>query len=411
MWEITWREDGHSRRKSTSTKDFKEAKAALDAFVRKKFGVEVEQISEAPVFQRPAVADVSVSVDQVLDLYLERYVPEEQALSTQETTKYNVKAIRGFFGKFHAESLDKEHCKAYVTHRKLQRGGTISRFTLDRELAVFQGALNFAQDEGLILHAPVLPAFPKSKKRKKPNYLTAAEYHSLLESCHQRHLRTFVMLGAATGARPQALLELSWRQLDFARETIYLLDKDEIETGKGKATVKVLDQHFWAELRTLYEEQKESAHDLGRGAQYLIEYRGRPVKCIKKAFATAVDRAGLSGRDITPKTLRHTHASWLVQAGVSLYEVSERLGHEGIRMVEQHYGHLHPDYQAKSANVIKGLMNLAAKRPQNGPTAVDDASESAGKEGAEKTKSQGFPWLLGMVEPIRIELTTSTMPL
>jgi len=45
-------------------------------------------------------------------------------------------------------------------------------------------------------------------------------------------------------------------------------------------------------------------------------------------------------------TLRHSYASSLVQAGVSLAIVAEALGHSDTRMVSKHYGHLAPSHIA-----------------------------------------------------------------
>lgn len=48
--------------------------------------------------------------------------------------------------------------------------------------------------------------------------------------------------------------------------------------------------------------------------------------------------------------LRHTHASWLLAAGVPIYVVQARLGHESIQTTVDTYGHLLPDAQIQAAN-------------------------------------------------------------
>jgi len=53
---------------------------------------------------------------------------------------------------------------------------------------------------------------------------------------------------------------------------------------------------------------------------------------------------------------RHTFASWLVQAGVSLYEVQRLLGHSSPT-VTQVYSHLKPDQMHDTVNKISIPMN------------------------------------------------------
>jgi integrase len=67
-------------------------------------------------------------------------------------------------------------------------------------------------------------------------------------------------------------------------------------------------------------------------------------------FTRIVADAGLvtGARDpmgVTFHTLRHTFASWLVMAGVDLWTVAQLLGHSGIKLVEQTYGHLSPNHK------------------------------------------------------------------
>jgi integrase len=57
----------------------------------------------------------------------------------------------------------------------------------------------------------------------------------------------------------------------------------------------------------------------------LVEFNGKPVASVKKGFRRAVGLAGLPGR-VTPHTLRHTAATWLMQRGVPIWGTAGFLG-------------------------------------------------------------------------------------
>lgn len=54
----------------------------------------------------------------------------------------------------------------------------------------------------------------------------------------------------------------------------------------------------------------------------------------------AADRAGLGGRRVTWLTLRHTAASLMFDAGLTLFEVQQRLGHKDPTLTARVYTHL-----------------------------------------------------------------------
>ncbi|MDQ0375940.1 tyrosine-type recombinase/integrase [Cellulomonas humilata] len=58
--------------------------------------------------------------------------------------------------------------------------------------------------------------------------------------------------------------------------------------------------------------------------------------------------------------LRHTHASWMIAAGVDLFILQRRLGHESITTTTETYAHLLPDQQASAAaaagRALEGLV-------------------------------------------------------
>ena len=82
----------------------------------------------------------------------------------------------------------------------------------------------------------------------------------------------------------------------------------------------------------------------------LANRRDHAVQSIRKAFA----RAGLS--DCTIHTLRHTHATRLIQNGLNIYEVRAVLGHADIRTTMR-YAHLEQSKVTEKARDIIDQLN------------------------------------------------------
>jgi integrase len=81
-----------------------------------------------------------------------------------------------------------------------------------------------------------------------------------------------------------------------------------------------------------------------------VEFNGKPVASVKRGFRTAVGLAKLQGR-VTPHTLRHTAATWLMQRGVPVWEAAGFLG-MSPEVLPSTYGHHHPDFLQGAAAAI-----------------------------------------------------------
>jgi hypothetical protein len=81
---------------------------------------------------------------------------------------------------------------------------------------------------------------------------------------------------------------------------------------------------------------------------HFVEWQGTPVKSVKTGFRHAVKLAGLWGK-VTPHTLRHTAAAWLMQRGVPIWQAAGYLG-MSAEMIERTYSHHRPDYIRGSAD-------------------------------------------------------------
>ena len=79
------------------------------------------------------------------------------------------------------------------------------------------------------------------------------------------------------------------------------------------------------------------------GQRFVVEWDRRPVKRVSKAFAAVV--GDLELKDVMPHTLRHTAATWLMQAGTDPWVAAGFLG-MSVQTLLDNYGHHHPDHLA-----------------------------------------------------------------
>jgi integrase len=83
---------------------------------------------------------------------------------------------------------------------------------------------------------------------------------------------------------------------------------------------------------------------------YCIEWNGKPVQSVKKAFRTAVRLAGLEGK-VMPHTLRHTAATWSVNKHASLWQAADLIG-MSEEMLRRVYGNHDPDFMGEAADAL-----------------------------------------------------------
>ncbi|MEJ5019339.1 tyrosine-type recombinase/integrase [Ochrobactrum vermis] len=93
----------------------------------------------------------------------------------------------------------------------------------------------------------------------------------------------------------------------------------------------------------------QEAH-AARQSPYVVEYGGERVLDIKKGFAGAVRRAGLT--DVVPHDLRHSAAVWMAEAGVSMDEITQYLGHSSPAITFKVYARFSPDYLRKAVSAL-----------------------------------------------------------
>jgi len=261
--------------------------------------------------------------------------------------RYVVSTIERHAGHKPMSTLTYDWSRSYVADRIAEGVGGP---TIRQELRTVLSGWKSAHGRRLTTLPP--PEFDvPAASEPKDNFLTKDEARRLLAECRMPHLRLFVRLGLATGARPGAITALQWRHVDLERGRVDFRasgqrkrGEDEFKRGKEKKAAMVpIGEDLVEELR---ESRRVSQTD------YVIEYTARPVGSVSRGFAAAVNRAGLNPA-LTPHVLRHSAATWMAQAGVPMWEVAGFLGHSSVKMIEQVYGHHSPDFMSRGRDALR----------------------------------------------------------
>jgi integrase len=281
--------------------------------------------------------------------------------------------------------VNAQTCASYVKHRG-NRGGA------RRDLETLRAAINHHTKEGF--HRGVVRVSLPPKGEARDRWLTRKEAAALIWHCWRhrekqtihsgtaqgdpvstnrrplKHIARFILIGLYTGTRAGAIASASpyaepgRSHVDLEHGIFYRKPIGKRATKK-RQTPAPIPPRLLAHLRR-WKNRKLIA-------TCFVEFNGKPVASVKKGFKTAVGLARLPGR-VTPHTLRHTAATWLMQRGVPIWEAGGFLGMSS-EVLQDTYGHHHPDHlrgaaaaigqKGRYVSVAETVANLTEGRNQN----------------------------------------------
>jgi len=218
---------------------------------------------------------------------------------------------------------------------KAKQAEGVSPATVNRMLQVLRALLRMAEREWeWIDKAPIIRLLPELKRRVR--WLTREEADRLVSEL-PAHLAQMTRFSLATGLRQRNVMDLGWSQVDLGKRLAWI-HPDQAKARKAIAVP--LNSEAMLVLRRLH----------GNHPNHVFVYRGKPVKQVNtKAWKAALRRAGIE--DFRWHDLRHTWASWHVQAGTPQHILQELGGWESALMVRR-YAHLSAEHLAAYAEKI-----------------------------------------------------------
>ena len=338
IWWIDIRTPGGKRvRRSTGTRSKKEAQEYHDR-------LKAELWRENKLGDKPDYTFDEAAI-QVLKL----------AVSERD---YGVKARhirywRDHFGGRTLSSLTAEEIINCLPTHQLPKPGVkgnlkLSKATQNRYLSTMSRLLNLAYKDGRIDRLPHLTKFKEAPVRVR--WITREQAQLLIQQLSQRWMRNAVIFALSTGARANEILSLEWSQVDLNEKVAWLTaDK----TKSGKARPIPLNDDTCAVLKSCQGDDPSWV--------FVRNTTGQNPKTINhKSFNAATKAVGLD--DFHFHDLRHTWASWHVQAGTPLFVLKEMGGCETLEMVKK-YAHLNASHLAEYSSVLTFWSPLDDLKP------------------------------------------------
>jgi integrase len=184
-----------------------------------------------------------------------------------------------------------------------------------------------------------LPTPPASAER----YLTREEFDAIAGHLEGQWLRMATLL-VGTGARFGEAAGLHHARVDAGRGWVEIVETWDPARGAIKGYPKGRRRRQvplpgWVDLGTPETQTCGATHPGCRSPLVVSSEAGTPmdVDNFRKRWDVACRRADVG--HVRPHDLRHTYASWLLQAGISLAEVGRLLGHVSPTTT-QRYAHL-----------------------------------------------------------------------
>lgn len=227
-----------------------------------------------------------------------------------------------------------------------------------------KGAIIDAVDDGLIAKDPTRKAIIKGKTpaAKKIKYLNQYELHTLLSELDLRgdiNWDWLILLTAKTGMRFSEVLALTPNDFDFAHQML-LINKTWDYKGNGgflptknRSSVRKI-QIDWQTVIQFSELVKKLPPDKPIFVQKERVYNST----VNDILARHCQKANIP--IISVHGLRHTHASLLLFAGVSIASVARRLGHSSMTTTQKTYLHIIQELENQDVDlVMRSLSGLS----------------------------------------------------
>lgn len=285
------------------------------------------------VYKEGAIREVTMKKYRLTQVWLSKLIPD---LKLGDFDRVNYQKLINGYAEYHERQTTMDF------HHQLK------------------GAILDAVDEGYIQRDPTRKVIIKGKqpRQKKQKYLNQFELHAILADLslgEQPSWDWLILLVAKTGLRFSEALGLTPDDFDFVHQTLSVNKTWDYKNGGGFVPTKnassvrkvQLDWQLIMQLSTLLKNLPSNEPVFVHGKVYNSTANNVLAKHCKQAEVPVISIHGL----------RHTHASLLLFAGVSIASVSKRLGHASMNTTQDTYLHVIRELENKDVDIVMRALS------------------------------------------------------
>lgn len=353
-------------------------------FARKKDCMLAAAEIEKELNDKTYIEERKISFGEYATEWFKEYEANAKKPSTARARYYD---MQHFIKAFGAVQIQKITPKLYkdVIYSLHEQG--FSHNTLSGINSVGKMIFRKAMEERIIKSNPTeYVTLPKQKKtiedleaeKEIPKYMEKEQLNKFLAAAEEHGLDIdyyVFLLMAYSGCRVGEIVALKWSDFDFRNHQIsitktYYNPNNRIKEfqllppkNSAKRTI-VLDEFVMKQLKQLKQIQNEFRMETEKPyfneGFVFVDTNNTPgypvlIKTVERRMKRLIKICRFDEK-LTPHSLRHTHTSLCAEAGVSLEEIMDRLGHKNDQITRDVYLHVTKSRKKEAANKFSNLM-------------------------------------------------------
>ncbi|MCE5288077.1 MAG: site-specific integrase [Nocardiaceae bacterium] len=275
--------------------------------------------------------------------------------STVDLAAAHIKHIVGEFGPLPLQAIRPTMVKSWLA--KLKKNGLADSYVYTLHSRLSQ-ILADAVHDGLLARNPCSRRTSPGQPKQKP-YVATEEQVWAIHDAMPEHMRSAILLGAFSGLRTGEAVALRLSDVDFMRGVIHpKIQEQRSKKATGDRPVKTESSDAPIPVPTELTLMLSACVEKFRGETVVANILGEPVNRQQLEYHVRSVRKQVKG---LPETfvfhdLRHFYASMLIEQGLDLKTVQERMRHGSLMTTTKYYTHLMPNADERTRRAVGKVL-------------------------------------------------------